>query len=670
MKSTHLAIGLFLVVSACSKSDKGGNPSGGAGLTATISTQMAKTDSLSSFNKYFKANTLSDADVSGGVTVFAPSNNAFGNASVSGSGELPDASVLKDYIVKGVLKPSDFTKGKTLTTLSGKTLTISVVVDPVILVNGMIINMSALSSADNYVVYGAAQLLNAPAPVFITVWDATKWSSSKPKGEPSVSATVKLYKSPAAFADNQTPDYTGQTDKDGVAQINGVKPGTYYVAASKGNYSNIFATYTEKVDGVLTGYAADTVLDKAGNFVWKDINADGKIDRNDQTGQPALSIQTENDKPLEISVLIGSLYKLPATIGDVQTRLDNVYMGLSAFYQNLVIMDGTLSDDAVCNSGSGQSYCPLDNFSVTANMAVFFTIWNDAYFKGIHKLNEVIYDLAAIPGQAGQSADIAAQASALRDYIYLELLTYFGDIPVSNNDMSADFYPKIVRTQAGQVYAAIAADLANTVNSLPATRADGKLALTSHAAKALLAKVALQQKKYSDVLTYTSQIINSGVFTLAPSGYFWLTSQNTSETIWAPTFSNIGTPAAWYFAGAYGSTTLQWCPVLRYADVLLMDAEAKIATADYNGAIQDLNSLRLRNSQGTVSFSNGADGMTALQDTWKVEKSRQGDRYACLLRWGNAQQVLGANWHNFNSLMPIPINFISPYSSMVQNPGY
>ncbi|MBN9384865.1 MAG: RagB/SusD family nutrient uptake outer membrane protein [Chitinophagaceae bacterium] len=670
MKRTPLFISFILMLSACSKSDKGGNPSGGTGLTATISTQMAKTDSLSSFNKYFKANTLSDADISGGITVLAPSNNAFGNASVSGSGQLPDASVLKDYIVKGVLKPSDFTKGKTLTTLSGKTLTVSVVVDPIILVNGMIINTSAISSADNYVVYGAAQLLNAPAPIFITVWDATKWSSAKPKGEPSVGATVKLYKTQAAFADNQSPDYTGTTDKDGVAQINGVNPGAYYVSAGNGIYSNIFSVYTEKVKGVLVGYAADTVLDNAGNFIWKDINSDGKIDKNDQTAQPALSIQTEKDKPLEISVLIGSFYKLPSSINDVQTKLDNVYMGLSTFYQNLVIMDGTLSDDAGCNAGSGSSYCPLDVFNITANMPVFNTIWNDAYFKGIHKLNEVVYDLGAIAGQASQSADIAAQAAALRDYIYLELLTYFGDVPVSNNDMSADFYPDILRTQAGQVFTAIEADLVNAANALPATRADGKLALTSYAAKALLAKAALQQKDYNKVLTYTSQIMSSSAFTLAPAGYSWLTSQNTNETIWAPTFSNIGTPASWYFAGAYGATTLQWCPVLRYVDVLLMDAEAKIALANYPGAVQDLNLLRLRNSQGTVSFNNATDGMTALQDTWKVEKSRQGDRYASLLRWGNAQQVLGANWHPFNNLMPIPQTFIAAYIGLKQNPAY
>src|SRR3954470_12457517 len=102
MKKTQLLIGVSLMLAAaCSKKDKGSTPSGT--ISTTISTQIAKTDTLSTFNKFFAAAALTDAELSEGVTVFAPSNSAFGNASVSGSGQLPDESVIKDYIVKGVL---------------------------------------------------------------------------------------------------------------------------------------------------------------------------------------------------------------------------------------------------------------------------------------------------------------------------------------------------------------------------------------------------------------------------------------------------------------------------------------------------------------------------------------------------------------------------------------
>ncbi|HVW59952.1 MAG TPA: RagB/SusD family nutrient uptake outer membrane protein [Puia sp.] len=669
MKKTHLVFSLFLALSACSKSDKGGNPSGGTGLTATISTQIAKTDSLSSFNKFLKAASLTDAEVAEGITVFAPSNNAFGNAPVDGSGQLPDASVLRDYIVKGVLKEADFTKGKTLTSLSGKTLTVSVVVDPVILVNGMIITMNVVSGSDKYVVYSAAQLLNAPAPVFITVWDATKWSSAKPKGETVAGASVYLFKTAEAFASNAQPDYTGTTAADGVAVINGVKPGNYFVAAGKGTISNNFALYTEKVNGAYLGYAADTVLDQSGNFIWKDVNMDSKVDANDKTAQPALTITTEKSRPLEISVLIGSYYKRLTTFDDVQAKLNEVYNGLTSLYQSLVIMDGSLSDDAGCSSGPGTAYCPFDAFTMTPVTSPLNAIWSDAYFKGIHKLNDVIKSAPGLTVSQDQVNDLMGQALTLRAWLYLELATYFGDVPVSNDDISTDFYPDISRAAVNDVYSMIQTDLNHAAGWLPTTRPEGKAAITRYAAVALLAKAALQQKQYSIVLQATGDIKNSYAYTLASSNSYF-TSQNTGETIWAPAFSNIGTSSTWYFDGVFGGTQLQWCPVIRYADVLLMDAEAQIANNNLTAAQQDVNLIRARDGQGSLTFATAADANEGLQSAWQLDKTHQGDRYANLVRWDKAAPVLGASWHAWNIVMPVPQSFISSYHNMIQNVAY
>jgi hypothetical protein len=507
--------------------------------------------------------------------------------------------------------------------------------------------------------------------ISITVWDATKWSSSKPKGELSAGATVKLYTSQEAFVlSNDHPAYTATTGPDGVARLQGVADGTYYVAVSKGSISNVFSTYSQPYEGVRLGYVADTELDNAGNFIWKDLNADGKVDTHDQGGQPALSIQVDKSKTVNTAVMIGYRKRPLTTVAAVQAELDGVYAGLSTLYRNLVIMDGTLSDDAAC--GSVASYCPLDDFSFVANTAVFNSIWSDAYFKGIYKLNGCINDMVNVTMTDQQRSDLMQQARVFQGYLYLELLAYFGEVPYNNTDDTPDFYPGITRKPVSEVYANIMLDLTSDLNnSLPLTRTSGKDAITRYAAMALAARGALQQKKYNDVLTYTSQITGSQAFTLAPAGYSWLTSQNTSETIWAPAFSNIGASASWYFSGAFGGTELQWCPVLRYTDVLLMDAEAKIATADYAGAVDDINLLRARSGLGTVSFSNATDGNAALQTAWKSEKYLQGGRYANLLRWGMAQSVLGAGgWHPYNTQMPVPQNFLDAYPGLVQNPGY
>ena len=668
MKKTQLLIGVTLMLAAaCSKKDNGTTPSGT--ISTTISTQIAKTDTLSTFNKFFAAAALSDAELSEGVTVFAPSNSAFGNATVSGSGQLPDESVIKDYIVKGVLTEADFTKGKTLTTLSGKTLTVSVVVDPVILVNGMILNMNAVGSNDKFKVYGAAQLLNAPAPVFITVYDATKWSSLKTNGEVIAGATVGLYKTQESFAAGNAPDYSALSAADGVAVVNGVKPGRYYVAAGKGTLSNIFSVYAEKDNDNYIGYAASDALDAQGNFVWKDLNQDGQVNGSDVGPQPALSITTQKSLPLEINVLTGYLYKPITTLDDARTKLNAVYSGLTALYTNLVLMDGVLSDEAAC--GFNATYCPFNTFTMTASTSTLNAIWNDSYFKGIHKLNDILYNIDGITGSQDEKNDVKGQALALRGYLYSNLLTYFGEIPVSNSDRGTSFYPGISRTTTDDVYKMIEDDFDDAIDLLPASRADNKAGLTKYAAYALLAKVALQQHQYYTAMEKTTEIKNAMAFTLAPAGFSWFQEQTTSETIWAPVFSNIGAANAGYFDAVFKGINPSWIPVLRYSDVLLMDAEANIGIDNIATAQTDVNLLRERNAVSGLTFTNTVDATEGLQSTWQTERTHQGDRFASLVRWNRTEPVLGqSGWHSYNNLMPVPINFLNSYPGLMQNVGY
>ena len=102
-----------------------------------------------------------------------------------------------------------------------------------------------------------------------------------------------------------------------------------------------------------------------------------------------------------------------------------------------------------------------------------------------------------------------------------------------------------------------------------------------------------------------------------------------------------------------------------------MDAEAKIATADYSGAAQNINTIRAKYSEAPVSFTTAADGYSWLLATWGTEKYSQGDRYACLVRWGKAQSMLAAKgWQLTHNLMPVPLNLINNYPNLVQNPGY
>ena len=223
-----------------------------------------------------------------------------------------------------------------------------------------------------------------------------------------------------------------------------------------------------------------------------------------------------------------------------------------------------------------------------------------------------------------------------------------------------------------EVYNLIISDLTAAITDLPATRTDGKLYLTKNAVHGLFAKAALWKKDYNAVLTHTSAIINSASFTLTADDKSWLTNASTTETIWAPPFSSIGSGFAWYFSGAFGAVVVQVCPVLRYAQVLLMDAEAEIATGNLSKAEQFLNILRTRNGLPFyVSFANATEASNALYATWQTETYRQGDRFGNLQRWGIAESVLNVyGYRPNNNALPIPGSIMNAYPGIVQNPGY
>lgn len=668
-KNLYLLSLSVILFTACSKKDKTTpppttTPPTGTAVSAAVVKQLSATDSLSSFNGAYKATTLTDQDVSGGITIFAPANIAFGGNASTGE-LLPDSSLLKDYIVKGLLKAADLTANKTLTTLSGKTLTVTVS-GSTVQVNGMTINTSSAFTGDGFIIYSAAKLLNAAATLSFTVWDATQWSASQPKGALAAGATVTLYNSQTDYALNKVV-YTTQTNSNGVATFNGIKAGNYYVVASKGAINNVFNAFSELVDGAFYGYAADTIIDNQGNIIWKDLNQDGKVDPHDMSAVPAMQAQAAKTTSTGGTILMGYVIKPFQSLTEAQSALTGVYAAYFTTYSNLLAIDGVLSDDADCSAQT--SFCPFDNFSITPLTTQLQSVVLGAYAQ-FGQLNRIINDVPNLNIAADQKADLIAQARGLRGYIYLHMMTYFGDLPIQR-DLQPFLYPGITRSTSTDVFNYIITDLTAAAGDLPATRTDGRLALTKDAVLAFTAKAYLWKKDYSTMASYTNQLISSNHYTLATFNS-WFSLAASSETIWAPSFSTVGSTLGWYYNGVFPSVTVQVCPVLRYSQVLLMDAECRINLGDYSIAASDLNALLTRRGQPTVSFTNTADGMTALQSVWQTENLRQGDRFANLVRWGMASSVLGANGFvpGKSGLLPIPQLLLLQYPGLNQNAGY
>jgi hypothetical protein len=119
--------------------------------------------------------------------------------------------------------------------------------------------------------------------------------------------------------------------------------------------------------------------------------------------------------------------------------------------------------------------------------------------------------------------------------------------------------------------------------------------------------------------------------------------------------------------------------VLRFADVLLMNAEAANELNDPAQALTSLNKVRARargNNPGVlpdVTTTDQAGLRAAIYQERKVELAMESDRYFDVIRQGRAEEVFGPNgWKpNKNEVWPIPQTEIDLSGGVLtQNPGY
>jgi hypothetical protein len=109
---------------------------------------------------------------------------------------------------------------------------------------------------------------------------------------------------------------------------------------------------------------------------------------------------------------------------------------------------------------------------------------------------------------------------------------------------------------------------------------------------------------------------------------------------------------------------------IRYADVLLMAAEAYNKAGNDTKARQYLNDVRARSGLGIINTS-GPSLFTDIVKERQLELAFEGFRYVDLVRWGLAATELGPLGYqqNKHSLLPIP-DFDVKTAALPQNPNY
>jgi tetratricopeptide (TPR) repeat protein len=114
--------------------------------------------------------------------------------------------------------------------------------------------------------------------------------------------------------------------------------------------------------------------------------------------------------------------------------------------------------------------------------------------------------------------------------------------------------------------------------------------------------------------------------------------------------------------------------VIRYADVLLMYAEALNENNKTAQAVQILNQVRARAGVATYTATTQTDIREKIARERRLELSFEGHRWFDLVRTGKALEVLRSNgMQDYMTVFPVPLNQIQVVNDknvFPQNPGY
>ena len=456
---------------------------------------------------------------------------------------------------------------------------------------------------------------------------------------------------------------------------------------------------------------------------------------------------------------------------DATAAVNAIYANLRSWNEtafSAVAVESVASDDAAKGSTSSDATFlnNFDLFTITSSDegGQLGGFWS-AQYQEINLCNQVLDNIPGISMDASLKARYILEAKFVRAFSYFRLVRAFGDVPLRLHVPADATEYNIPRSTKAQVYAAIEQDLTDATTGLPSLYNGADVGrATKGAALALHAMVALYEKKWTDVVTYTNLIMTSNTYSLF-SNYeqmYRIPNENCSESIFeiqcAETPNNTGAETsqysqiqmprgvAWggwgfnvptqslanefeagdarknatiifegvatsegdvvpapatnpmynyksYVPSTYYSSALanpgcqQNVRAIRYASVLLWNAEANNELGNTAAALASLEKVRARarafsiaNGAPTsvlpqITSTDAATVRTAIQHERRVELGMDyfESRYFDLVRWGLAATKLGSlGWKaNKNEVWPIPQSEIDLSTNLLtQNPGY
>lgn len=254
---------------------------------------------------------------------------------------------------------------------------------------------------------------------------------------------------------------------------------------------------------------------------------------------------------------------------DYRAMAVGVYSPLQ--WLNQVIPVGDIASDNAVTGGEGASDVlslqQIDDFTYYPINSTIADIWQVSY-EGINRANYMHqYKTKNIAGEtidfAGKEA-LYGEVYFLRAYYYFTLTKMFGGVPLfTDRRLTLADSRTLTRASQADVYKQIEIDLNKAVAVLPAVQVE-KGRATKGAAQALLGKVYLYQKKYTEAAAILETVITTGPYSLVadPSSVYLLSGENGPESVFEVQYSNGQGTYDWgHVTRGQGNYAVQQCGI-------------------------------------------------------------------------------------------------------------
>jgi hypothetical protein len=442
-------------------------------------------------------------------------------------------------------------------------------------------------------------------------------------------------------------------------------------------------------------------------------------------------------------VPVDSYYK---TEIDIRNALNGAYSSLRPIYNEQYGFGEVPSDNAETYGESEVNYGEEDKLTWTATSIRVQAAWT-RFYTTISYANIVLDHVGTPAMTDASRNSYTGQAKFIRALMYFNLVRMFGDVPLVLTEITSEQQAYTYsRTPVAEVYAQIEKDLNEAAAVLPASYTGSDVGrATSIAAKALLGKAYVYQNKWALAEAKLAEIIPFAGTPLPYDQIFGLGRDNNREIIFSVQYlgggfsegntfasqfapqpsgstiigvsggsNNIGTPDlynafepgdarlntaigifsvnrfTYYYAKKFiyptvpsGSEGENDWPVLRFADVILLYAEALNENGKTNEALTQLNLIRNRSNLPSKSGLSQSDARTAIRNERRVELAFEAERWFDLIRWGTYVDVMQAYKARYTpangsisnvvatlKLYPIPQRERTLNPNLTQNPGY